>query len=330
LKSGLEPERNLRTDAVEAPFDPVDSLTLHSAGGGGKSGPMGKGLKRMDLPPVRDPFSYMGLSRAFYHPVYSMPDLAALPDSARRVRFKMTECSAEQLKGLRRLKTLQFVGLDDCTIDDDGAQVIGSLTMLEELWLSGKRLTDRGFKALSQLANLKLLYVEEAPNLTGDALSVLKSFPRLRRLNLNWWEKLTDEGMKHIGATVGLEELVLASLTKVGDAGIGHLAGLKSLKTLEIRYQRNLSRLSAVTIGKLASLQDVTLYSIDDSWLPELAKIQSLPFLCAYESHLVTDKGLMALKGLKNLRRLNIHSVNITEAGLDDLRKALPGVYVTY
>ena len=328
--SGLEPDRNHRTGASEAPFDPADTLTLNRAGGGGKSGPAGNGLKRMDLPPVRDPFSYMGHSRTFYHAVYSIPDLAALPDSAGRVRIKIPECSAEQLKGLRRLKSLQFIGLDDCTIDDEGAQVIGSLTTLDELWLSGKGLTDRGFKALGTLVNLKLLYVEEAPNLTDDALSLLKSLPRLRRLNLNWWEKLTDEGMKHIGGLAGLAELELASLTKVTDAGIGCLEGLKSLKSLEIRYQENLSKRSAVSISKMASLQDVTLYSIDDSWLPELAKLQSLPFLCAYQSNGITNPGLMALKGMKNLRRLNVHSENITGAGLESLRKELPGEYVAY
>lgn len=328
--SGLEPDRNHKTGATEAPFDPADTLTLHIARGSGKSGPRGNGLKRMDLPQVRDPFSYMGHSSTFYHTVYSISDLAALPDSARRIRFRIPECSAEQLKGLRRFKSLQLVGLNYCTIDDEGAQVIGSLVTLDELWLSGKGLTDRGFKALSPLVNVKLLYVTTAPNLTDDALSLLKSLPRLRRLNLNWWGKLTDEGMKHIGDLAGLEELELASLTKVTDAGIEHLAELQSLKSLEIRYQENLSKLSAVAIGKMTGLQDLTLYAIDDSWLPELAKLPSLAFLCAYDSNGITNPGLMALKELKNLRRLNIHSQNITEAGLDSLRKALPGVYVTY
>jgi hypothetical protein len=42
----------------------------------------------------------------------------------------------------------------------------------------------------------------------------------------------------------------------------------------------------------------------------------------------ITDAGLWHLKGLKHLRRLDVRKTNVTEAGVEDLRRALPGAEI--
>ena len=42
----------------------------------------------------------------------------------------------------------------------------------------------------------------------------------------------------------------------------------------------------------------------------------------------MTDAGLKELAGLKSLQSLNLHSTKVTDAGLKELQKALPGCII--
>ena len=43
---------------------------------------------------------------------------------------------------------------------------------------------------------------------------------------------------------------------------------------------------------------------------------------------IVSDSGLNHLKGLKNLRRVDVRRTHVSQQGVDDLRRALPGVEI--
>ena len=331
LVSGLDPVRNGKGEAIDPSFLPVDTLHVQRASGGGSSGPIGHGLKRLDRSPVRDPFYWPGQSKRHNRWVYSIPDFEALSPSALRVRVKLSTCSAKDLRELLRLKSLSFLDLSDCTIDDEAVQVVASLRSLDELWLSAKNLTDDGVKSLSSLVNLRHLYVEEAPNLTNQALTILGSFPRLGTLALSGWKKLTDDGMKHVAAQAGLTRLDFSSLPLLTDAGIERLTGLRRLQEFELNWQEGLSRRTASALAQFPELRDIwfTSCGVDDSWMPELGKIKSLQFLMAHQCRGITDAGLLALKDLQDLRRLNVDN-QATEAGMKALKVLLPGEYVSY
>jgi hypothetical protein len=93
--------------------------------------------------------------------------------------------------------------------------------------------------------------------------------------------------------------ITLAS-TKVTDAGLVHLKGLKSLEELYLGNTQ-VTDAGLVYLEELASLADLSLTSTQ-----------------------VTDAGLVHLMGLKSLWILDLHGTQVTDTGLEHLKKALP------
>lgn len=92
--------------------------------------------------------------------------------------------------------------------------------------------------------------------------------------------------------------------TKVTDAGLARLAGLKNLQRLHLERT-----------------------GIGDDGLAHLRDLTELRYLNLYGTK-VSDKGLEHLKGLKKLRSLYVWQTQVTEAGAEALVKAIPGLYV--
>jgi internalin A len=93
--------------------------------------------------------------------------------------------------------------------------------------------------------------------------------------------------------------VISVEFTKVTDAGLKEVAGLKSLKTLN-----------------LAGTQ------VTDVGLKELAGLQRLATLNLSHTQ-VTDAGLKALVAVKNLHRLDLTGTQVTDEGAAELRKSL-------
>ena len=102
------------------------------------------------------------------------------------------------------------------------------------------------------------------------------------------------------------EQVVWLNLaaTKVTDAGLARLAGLKHLQRLHLERT-----------------------GIGDEGLAHLKGLADLRYLNLYGTK-VSDKGLEHLKGLKKLRSLFVWQTQVTEAGAEALVKAVPGLYV--
>jgi Leucine-rich repeat (LRR) protein len=67
---------------------------------------------------------------------------------------------------------------------------------------------------------------------------------------------------------------------------------------------------------------------VTDLWLKELAGMTSLRTLYVSNTK-VTEAGLMELAGLQNLETLYLFMTpTVTDLGLKDLRKALPGCHI--
>jgi internalin A len=106
--------------------------------------------------------------------------------------------------------------------------------------------------------------------------------------------KMTDAGLKELAGLKSLHALYLGG-TRVTDAGLKELAGLTSLRTLDVRGTQ-----------------------VTDAGLKELAGLHGLQRL--YLNHcLETDAGMKHLAGLTSLQILNISASNVTDAGLKEL-----------
>jgi internalin A len=144
--------------------------------------------------------------------------------------------------------------------------------------------------------------------LTDRWLVDLRGLKNLQALNLAR-RQITGVGLKELAVLENLQWLSL-DFTQVTDAGLKELAELKNLQWLDL----------AVT-------------KITDAGLKELAVLKNLQWL-NLGSTKITDAGLKELAALKNLRELELGGpprgrpgatpVPITDAGVEELKKALP------
>ena len=92
--------------------------------------------------------------------------------------------------------------------------------------------------------------------------------------------------------------------TKVTDAGLAHLANIKSLTQLHLER-------TAVT----------------DAGLAHLSGLENLEYLNLYGTQ-ITDAGLAHLQNLKKLKKLYVWQTGVTKAGAEQLTASIPELYI--
>jgi internalin A len=135
--------------------------------------------------------------------------------------------------------------------------------------------------------------------------------------------KVTDAGLKELAGLKSLQALYLAG-TQVTDAGLKEAAGLKSLQTLDVRRTK-VTDAGLKDLAGLKSLQRLYLNhcKVTDAGMKELTSLKSLQILNISASD-VTDVGLKEVAGLKSLQSLIMWGTKATPAGFAELRKELP------
>jgi peroxiredoxin len=132
-------------------------------------------------------------------------------------------------------------------------------------------------------------------------VAALCRWPTLKSLSLAQ-VAVTDEGLAPLARLTALETLALTG-TPITGAGLRHLRHLPKLREIALDGNR---------------LKDF-----------ELAQLDGLASLRTLEVHEgVSDRAVAYLKQLKGLRRLLLQRTNITDAGVDELRRALPGAEI--
>ena len=135
--------------------------------------------------------------------------------------------------------------------------------------------------------------------------------------------KVTDAELKELAGLKSLQAMYLAG-TQVTDAGLKEVAGLKSLQTLDVRRTK-VTDAGLKDLAGLKSLQRLYLNhcQVTDAGLKELTSLKSLQILNISASD-VTDAGLKEVAGLKSLQSLIMWGTKATPAGVAELRKELP------
>jgi outer membrane lipoprotein-sorting protein len=235
---------------------------------------------------------------------------------------KVTDAGLKELAGLNHLRTLD---LSETQVTDAGLKGLAGLKLKQltlsfpltdpglkhylaatepPIWLDllGAKVTDAGLK---ELAGLKTLKVLDLPaQVTEEGLRGLAGL-KLKKLTLPF--VLTDVGLKHYLAAVEPPTTLNLRGTRVTDAGLKELAGLKTLKKLDLPTQ------------------------VTDAGLKELAGLKSLQLL-NLEGTDVTDAGVerlqKALPGCKILPSLVNEAEKLFRA-METKIKAASAVQIT-
>lgn len=247
------------------------------------------------------------------------------------------DLSSAGLEHLAGLTNLTFLNLGaNPTVDSDGLKHLGNLTKLKKLYLFGTAVGDEGMHSLANLKNLELL--DLSGTYVGDeGLAHLRQLSRLESLDLGAMHEpylsiggahVTDAGLVHLSQMVNLKRLWLCS-NRITDAGLVHLKPLGRLTWLGLDGTR-ITDQGIAALQELGSLEALSLGStrVTDAGLAQLEKLPSLRGLGLSDLN-ITDAGLKHLASIEKLKQVQIWGMKktkVTQAGLDELKRALPGV----
>jgi Leucine-rich repeat (LRR) protein len=181
----------------------------------------------------------------------------------------VTDAGLKHLAGLKRLQNLKLYGTK---VTDAGLKELAGLKRLLHLSLYKSEVTDAGLKHLARFKQLKTFNLSKTQVTAKGIAELRKALPDLK---ISWTAgsgradeaedravkaiqefgsriardekakdepivgvylgstKVTDAGLKHLAGLKQLRELDLSD-TQVTDAGLKHLAGLKQLKELSL------------------------------------------------------------------------------------------------
>jgi hypothetical protein len=114
--------------------------------------------------------------------------------------------------------------------------------------------------------------------------------------------RMSDAGLEQVAQLSGVHYLYLSACDKITDKGLAHLKKMPSLERLWVTANS----------------------SITDEGIKSLAEIKKLNWLSLFGCKRVSDEGTRALKSASNLTFVFLRGTAVTEAGVAELKTALP------
>lgn len=149
--------------------------------------------------------------------------------------------------------------------------------------------------------------VVQKVNATGASLLPIAAGAKTYRFTaLNVARAFGDAGLDTLAAAAGKIVSLDLARTKVTDAGLAKIAGMKELKELHLEGT-----------------------SIGDAGLDHLKGLTSLEYLNLYNTK-VTDAGIAKLASLSKLKALYLWQSGVTKAGVAALKAKLPGAHINH
>jgi hypothetical protein len=137
--------------------------------------------------------------------------------------------------GIRHLRTVSPVRILNLTevpsVTNAGLAAVQDLPDLQQLYVLGTRIRDRGMVHLERMPTLEVL--ELPATITDAGLRILPSLPTLRVLSLRTNIAITDESLVAVGACPTLQVLDLSETT-INDAGLAYLRDIPQLMVLDL------------------------------------------------------------------------------------------------
>ena len=257
------------------------------------------------------------------------------------------------------------VNLRGTWINDADMLSLAGMPDLETLDLSHTRITDEGMlrlKGASKIRDLNLFYAEW---ITDQGMTAIRDWKHLKRLNVRG-TRISDGTLEIVSRMTGLEALDIAH-TSVTDNGLDYLITLVNLKELSlgrgrlthaslqilkmlptITYldlsgarptppdmpgraaQQGIPEASVRAIAELKELRVLRLgYSaIAAEGLRILSIVPGIEKLGLEGCRRVNDAAMAELANWKNLKYLDVQDTQVTQSGVDALKKANPAVVI--
>jgi hypothetical protein len=231
---------------------------------------------------------------------------------------KLSETDFSRIGRVKTLKSLTLFG-KCAALNDATLPLLAGLTSLEELNTEGAQISDEGLRHLTAFTNLRSASFYHISlgmkGFTGSGFAHLKALPKFDRLTIAG-TPFNDEGMAAVGQISTLRDFRTwhTYQTPAGTASLQQLPNLRSL-----RFGQRMRRYD----GKSNTL------TLDDEALGTIAKMTSLEVLYLDEARL-SNAGLEKLKALPNLKDLTLERIVTSPADMEQLKKALPKVKITW
>ncbi|CAG9464732.1 unnamed protein product [Pedinophyceae sp. YPF-701] len=254
--------------------------------------------------------------------------------------------TSDGMRFLGNLTNLQSLDLSLGRVSDVGIAKLAPLTGLTCLHVRRcPRLTDRAVTAIAaNFPRLRDLDVAWNESLTDDGTTALSALTELTRLSLEGRgvsgrvSRISDKTLLAIAAIPGLRELDV-SRCDIGDAGVsGLLAGGAPLSHLDLSHCPRVSAASCAALASVGSLRELWLNDchVGNAGLMALAggaggrvRLRGLRRLSLQGAAGVDGQGVGHLAGLPALEELHLDGCGIDARSVDELRRALPSIFVT-
>jgi hypothetical protein len=197
----------------------------------------------------------------------------------------------------------------------DGSAVLLELsdTDIDDDWLRTHR------SGMARIADRLELHLSDTP-ITDSGLLPLRDLENVNSLILSK-TGISDAGLVHLQALANLEELAIDH-TRVTEDGLGQLSSCPKLWFLGIDHTQ-------ATEGGVAHLKNcrtlrwITLRDAADETVARLADFTELERLYLDGAE-ITDASVPTLSGMTQLESIILVDDNLSEAGFESLKQALP------
>lgn len=257
------------------------------------------------------------------------------------------EPSVETLESIHAQPKMRDGKIYELSVQCDGYtdqeyRLIGNLVHLRRISISGKNLNDRQLEMLAGMSKLESMMINGG-ELTDDGYRFFTNFPNLKSLSLfhpsRKQSTFTGAGLAHLKDLPSLRSLTFAGATAGDEAlqAVGEITQLESFREWHntetkqgLENLEKLVHLKSIRLGqRLPSWGNKTPASFDNETLAILAKMPSLEVIELTEARL-DYKGIVQLKDLPNLKTIKIHQVDISQADIEKLKAAMPGVKIDW
>jgi Leucine-rich repeat (LRR) protein len=221
------------------------------------------------------------------------------------------------LDDLGRFGPVQYLDCSDTAIADPEVQRFAGLQGLLGVDLSRTGVGDAGLAALAAHPQMRVLKLWDCNAITDHGLEVLEALPWLERLELGQCSRVSNPAASSIGTLSHLLDLGL-SATHFGDIGVRRLAGLGTLRHLDLSG----TPLSGSGLAGVRQMQELSILNLQGcvrlrpESLAVLRDVVQLTDLDLGGCGLLTDAALLHLRSLQGLTRLSLERLEIGDVGV--------------